>query len=203
MLRALLLAGHHDARGKVRETHRRIGLVHVLAAGAARAEGVDLEVLGLDHDVADVVVEIGHHEHRRKRGLPARVGIEGTDADQAMHAVFGAQKAVGVGPRDREAHVLDARFVAGLVVDDLGLVAAASRTSAGTCASAFRPSPGRRCRLRPGEWTRWRRTCPRAPESMRMSSSLRTPSASAGSCPADLLQHALVVLTRPPSRAAR
>ena len=41
-------------------------------------------------DVADVFVEIGHHEHSRKRGLPTRVGIERADANQAMHAIFRA-----------------------------------------------------------------------------------------------------------------
>src|SRR6476659_1113201 len=36
-----VLAFDHDAGGRVRVAHRRIGLVHVLAAGAARAERVD------------------------------------------------------------------------------------------------------------------------------------------------------------------
>ena len=40
-----------------------------------------------------------------------------------MNAVFGAQKAVGVGARDRERDVFDARVVTWLEVDDLGLEA--------------------------------------------------------------------------------
>ena len=38
VLAALVLAGHDDARGQVAEAHRRLGLVHVLAAGAAGAD---------------------------------------------------------------------------------------------------------------------------------------------------------------------
>jgi hypothetical protein len=44
VLAAAVLALDHDARRKVREPHRRIGLVHVLAARAARAIRVDAHV---------------------------------------------------------------------------------------------------------------------------------------------------------------
>ena len=48
-----------------------------LLALAASAEGIDLQVLGLDLDVAHVVVEIGHDLHGREGGLPSRVRVEG------------------------------------------------------------------------------------------------------------------------------
>ena len=57
VLRALVLAGDHDAGGKMRETDRRVGLVHVLAAGAARAVGVDAQVLVADLDL-DVLLDV-------------------------------------------------------------------------------------------------------------------------------------------------
>src|SRR6185312_2468827 len=44
VLRALVLAFDDDAGRKVRDADRRIGLVDVLAAGAGRAVGVDLEI---------------------------------------------------------------------------------------------------------------------------------------------------------------
>src|SRR5699024_11303953 len=46
-LAALLLAGHHDARGLVDEAHRRGGLVDVLPAGARRAGDLLLAVFGV------------------------------------------------------------------------------------------------------------------------------------------------------------
>ena len=58
MLRALVLARHDDAGRQVRDAHRRVGDVDVLAAGAARAVGVDAQVLLVDLDV-DVVGSSG------------------------------------------------------------------------------------------------------------------------------------------------
>ncbi len=53
MLRAFVLAFHDNAAGKVRQPHRGIGLVDMLAARAGRAEGVDPEVGGVDVDLFD------------------------------------------------------------------------------------------------------------------------------------------------------
>jgi hypothetical protein len=44
VLAAAVLALHHDAGGDVRQAHGRVGLVDVLAAGAAGAEGVGAHV---------------------------------------------------------------------------------------------------------------------------------------------------------------
>src|SRR5690606_9636426 len=63
VLAPLLLAGDHDARRDVGDPDRRLGLVDVLAAGAARPERVDAQVLVLDLDL-DVVVEFGQHFYR-------------------------------------------------------------------------------------------------------------------------------------------
>src|SRR3546814_14170589 len=51
VLRLLVLALHHDAGRQVRDASRRVGGVHVLAAGALRAVGVDAQVLVVDLDV--------------------------------------------------------------------------------------------------------------------------------------------------------
>ena len=48
MLRAVVLAFDDEAGRQVRDAHRRIGLVDVLAAGARRAERVDAQVGGID-----------------------------------------------------------------------------------------------------------------------------------------------------------
>jgi hypothetical protein len=72
VLAAAVLALHHDAGGDVRQAHRRIGLVDVLAAGAAGAEGVGAHVGRVDLDF-DRVVDLGVDEQRRKAGVaPAR-----------------------------------------------------------------------------------------------------------------------------------
>jgi hypothetical protein len=47
VLAASVLALHHDAGGNVRQAHGRVGLVDVLAAGAAGAEGVGAHIAGL------------------------------------------------------------------------------------------------------------------------------------------------------------
>ena len=61
VLRALVLALHHDAGRDVGQAHGGVGLVHVLPARAARAVGVDAQVLLLDLDL-DGVVELGQTE---------------------------------------------------------------------------------------------------------------------------------------------
>src|SRR3546814_4879987 len=55
VLRAVALAGDHDAGRDVGQTHRRIGLVDVLATGTRGAVGVDAHVLVEDLDLDGVV----------------------------------------------------------------------------------------------------------------------------------------------------
>ena len=58
-LRALVLALDDDAGREVRDPDGGVGLVHVLAAGAARAVGVDAQVALVDLDVGVVGQERG------------------------------------------------------------------------------------------------------------------------------------------------
>ena len=53
VLRAVVLALDDEAGRQVRDAHRRVGLVDVLAAGARRAERVDAQVGRVDLDVGD------------------------------------------------------------------------------------------------------------------------------------------------------
>src|SRR3546814_2015526 len=57
VLAALDLAGDNHAGGHVGDSHRRFGLVDVLAAGAGGTVDVGLQVRGVDVDV-DVVVDL-------------------------------------------------------------------------------------------------------------------------------------------------
>ena len=120
VLGALGLAGDHDAGGQVREADRGVGLVHVLAAGAAGAVGVHAQVLLVDLDL-DVVVDFGHDVQRGERRVPPLVGVERADAHQPVHAALGLQVAVGVRAGHEERDALDAGLLAGQVVEDAHL----------------------------------------------------------------------------------
>ena len=110
--------------GSVRDAHRRVGLVDVLAAGAGGAEGVDAQVGRIDVDF-DGVVDFGIDEHAGKRGVAAVVGVERRLAHQAVHAGFGAQMAVGVVAADLERGALDAGDFARRFFEQLDLEALA------------------------------------------------------------------------------
>ena len=86
--------------GQVRDAHRRVGHVDVLAAGAARAVGVDAQILLVDLDL-DVFRQLRPDEDRGERGVPARRLVERRDAHQPVHAGLGEQHAVGVFARRR------------------------------------------------------------------------------------------------------
>ncbi len=104
-LAALVLAGHHDAGRQVGEADRRIGLVDVLAAGAARAVGVDPQILVVDLD-HHVVVDLRHHAHRSERGVAAGRRVVGADPHQAVHPGLALEVAVGVFAAHRERRAL-------------------------------------------------------------------------------------------------
>src|SRR5690606_37226602 len=55
VLRAVVLALHHDAGGRVGNANGRVGLVDVLAAGAAGAIGIHAQVGGVDVDLERIV----------------------------------------------------------------------------------------------------------------------------------------------------
>ena len=95
VLRAVVLALHDDAGRRVRQAHRRVGLVDVLAAGARGAVGVGAQVGRVDVDL-DRVVHLRIDEDTGERSVAARVRVErGALADQAVDAGFGTQMAVG------------------------------------------------------------------------------------------------------------
>jgi hypothetical protein len=76
VLRAVVLAFDDDAGRQMRHAHRRVGLVHVLTAGAGSAIRVDLQLRGVQHDVGHLV-RFGQHGHRARGGMDAtlRLGI--------------------------------------------------------------------------------------------------------------------------------
>src|SRR5690606_13153778 len=93
VLAALVLAGHHDAARKVRDAHGRIGLVDVLAARAAGAVGVDLEVLVADRDVVHFVGD-GHDDDGGGGGVHPALGLGVGHALHAVHAALVLEHAV-------------------------------------------------------------------------------------------------------------
>src|SRR5438105_2584071 len=110
-LRALVLAGDHDAGRQVRDADRRLGLVDVLAARPARAIGVDTKVLGVDRDHRLLLFQLRHHLNQSKRRMAPMVLVEGRDPDQPVDAVLGAQQPVGAGAADQQCHAFEARLL--------------------------------------------------------------------------------------------
>ena len=91
----------------MRDPHRGVGLVDVLAAGPAGPIGVDLEIVIIDLDLVDGV----HHRRDLDPGearLAAVRSIERGQADQAVDALLAAIQPVGVLALDQEAGRLDA-----------------------------------------------------------------------------------------------
>ena len=121
MLRAFLLAGDDDSARNVRDAHRRIGRVDVLAAGAGGPERIDPAVRFLDLDI-DAVVDHRIDPHGGKARVAARVRIVGRDAHEAVNAGFGLQPAIGVVALDQERRALDAGLFAVGDFQELDLV---------------------------------------------------------------------------------
>jgi hypothetical protein len=70
MLRPVILTLHDDIGRQMRNTHRGLGYVDVLAACTAGTIDVDAQVGRVDFDF-NIVVYLGRDEHRRKRCVPA------------------------------------------------------------------------------------------------------------------------------------
>ncbi len=102
------------------------GAVDVLAAGAARAREGDVDVGGIDLDV-DRVVDHRIDGDGGEARVAARVRVVGRDAHETVHAGFRLEPAVGVLALDLEGGGLDARLLAGALVDKLHLEAAPLR----------------------------------------------------------------------------
>ena len=123
MLASLVLTLHDDGRRQVRDPHCRVGAIDVLATGPSSAVGVDAKILLVDlHHY--LVAHIGNHGKRSKARVPALLRVEGRDPDQPVDADLAAQMTVGVVALDGEGDPFDAGLLAGLHVEQLGLVVA-------------------------------------------------------------------------------
>src|SRR5512138_3835112 len=107
MLTTLVLASDDDTGRYVGDTHRRLGLVHVLSARAARSIDIDAQVRRIDVDL-DVLIDLGRNEDRCERRVATRVGVEGRLADQSMNARLGPKPTVGIVADDVDRRTLDA-----------------------------------------------------------------------------------------------
>ncbi|KND86645.1 hypothetical protein TOPH_08753 [Tolypocladium ophioglossoides CBS 100239] len=107
LLRAVVLHGDDGAAGRVRHADRRLRLVDVLAAGAARAHRLDLDLGRVDVEVALGVVEVhlvrpGRRALRKRRQHPhghgarvhAPLALRARDALHAVHARLAAEHVV-------------------------------------------------------------------------------------------------------------
>src|SRR5713101_1184411 len=121
MLRALVLAGNYNPGGQVSEAHRRVGLVDVLTAGATGTVGIDSQVFRADVHL-DGLIDVRVNEHRRERGVAARVCVKRGDAHQAVDAGFGLQIAIGTRPLDGERGTFYSTAFARHVVHHIDLV---------------------------------------------------------------------------------
>src|SRR5262249_13869191 len=126
VLRAFILACHHDPRGKVGDAHGGIGGVDVLAAFAAGTVGVHADLFRLNVDF-DGVVNFRRNEDAGKGGMAAALLIERRDPDQAVNADLAGQQAVGVVAYHGEGGGLDAGFFRILAFDDVHRKALALR----------------------------------------------------------------------------
>src|SRR5258705_4482289 len=118
-LAALHLAGDDDPSGNVGNPDGGFHFVDVLAALAAGAEGVELQVIRLDVDF-DAVVHFGNDEDGGERSVATRGLIEGGNAYESVHAGFAGEQAVGIFTAELDRGVLDAGFFAGGFIEQVG-----------------------------------------------------------------------------------
>ena len=93
-------------RRHVRDADGRVGLVHVLAAGAGGAVRVDADVVVVDLD-RRVVGEQRRDDHLREARMPAMRGVERAEADEPVLAALRLEDPVRVVALDRERRRLD------------------------------------------------------------------------------------------------
>jgi hypothetical protein len=111
-------------RGDVRQANRRVGLVDVLTARAAGAEGVGAHVGRVDVDL-DRVVDLRVDEEAGKAGVTPTCAVERALSHQAVHAGFGAQVAESVVALHLDRGAADPGGVAFAFFEHFGLVALA------------------------------------------------------------------------------
>src|SRR5690606_22269800 len=84
VLRAVVLALHDYTGRLVSDPDGRLRLVHVLAAGAARAVDVDAQIARIDLDI-DIVLDLGRDEYRRKGRMASMPRVERGLAHEPMN----------------------------------------------------------------------------------------------------------------------
>src|SRR5437868_13476072 len=94
-------------------------LVDVLAAFAAGAVGIDLQIVRLDIDF-DAVIHLWNDKDGCERGVTPRSLIKRRNADQTMDADFSSQHAVSVLAGKLNGGVFDSGFFAFGFVEHLG-----------------------------------------------------------------------------------
>ena len=110
-------------RRQMRDPDGAVGLVHVLAAGALGAVGVDLQVALVDLDLG-VVGQERRDDHGRERRLAAVGGVERREAHEPVLAALGLEDPVGVLALDREGGALEARLLPRARLEQVDLEAA-------------------------------------------------------------------------------
>ena len=120
-LRPFVLTLHDDARGQVRDAHRRVRGVHALPARAGRAINVDAQLVVANVDLD--VVDFRHDGDGGEARLSAARGVERRDPDQPVDPGFAPQESVRVLARDLDRRGLDPRFFSRQEVDDIRLEA--------------------------------------------------------------------------------
>src|SRR5262245_53262096 len=126
VLALLVLHVDADAGRQVREADRALGLVHLLAAGAARAHLVLAHVLvPVDLDVD--LLRLGQHGDGRGRRVDAALRLGLGHALHAVHAALEPQEVVRAVARHLRHDLLEAALLGGALVEhlDLQLVLAA------------------------------------------------------------------------------
>ena len=89
-LTPLRLAGNDDSGRLVHDAHRGLNFVHVLAAFATSAEGVDLDIRGIHFDRRGVR-DFRDNIDTCEGSVPPLVGVERRNAHEAMHPALGVQ----------------------------------------------------------------------------------------------------------------
>jgi len=148
VLAAAHLARDDNARGKMRQAHGGLHLVHVLAALAAGTKRIELDVFGIDVHF-NAVVHFRNDEDRGKGSVATRRLIEGRNAHQAVHAGFAGQQTVGILSAELNRSAFDARFFARRFIQKIRRESSAfrhrkymrSRMEAQSCDSVP-PAPG-------------------------------------------------------------
>ena len=124
VLAAVILALGNDAGGDVRHTHGRVGLVDVLAPGAAGTVGVDAQVGRVDLHLFGFV-GLRQHRHRAGAGVDAALGFGGGHTLHTVAARFELELAIHARAFKAEHHILVAAQVGFAGRHDLHLPALA------------------------------------------------------------------------------